>query len=195
MDHPEQRPLLSVGQTIIQVSLMFSVVFGLAGCNVGPKYTRPVVPAPPAFKESAPQQAPDGSTWKPAQPQDGALRGKWWEVNQEPELNALEDKLNVSNQNIAQSYDNFMAARAQVQQARSNYCPTVSVGASYARNRSSQSQGAASSLSSASPNSNVFNLPFDVSWEPDLWGRVRNTVHQFSRAAQVSAADLENVRL
>jgi NodT family efflux transporter outer membrane factor (OMF) lipoprotein len=119
----------------------------------------------------------------------------WWEIYQEPELNSLEGKLNVSNQNIAQSYDNFMAARAQVQQARSSYYPTVSVGPSYTRNRSSQSQGAASSLSSANPNSNVFNLPFDVSWEPDLWGRVRNSVHQVSRAAQVSAADLENVKL
>src|SRR5260370_22482143 len=88
-----------------------------------------------------------------------------------------------------------MAARAQVHQVCSTYSPTVSVGASYARNRSSQSRGPASSLSSANPNSNVFNLPFDVSWEPDLWGRVRNTVHQFSRAAQVSAADLENVKL
>nr|WP_245632278.1 efflux transporter outer membrane subunit [Edaphobacter aggregans] len=168
---------------------------GFTGCNVGPKYLRPVVPAPPAFKELGTQQAADGSTWKPAQPQDGALRGKWWEIYQEPELNALEDNLNVSNQNIAQSYDNFTAARAQVQQARSNYYPTIRVGASYSRNRSSQSQGAASSLSSANPNSNVFDLPFDVSWEPDLWGRVRNTVHQFSRAAQVSAADLENVKL
>jgi NodT family efflux transporter outer membrane factor (OMF) lipoprotein len=179
----------------VYLSLLLLALCGFIGCNVGPKYLRPVVPAPPAFKELDTQQAGDGSTWKTAQPQDGALRGKWWEIYQEPELNALEDKLNVSNQNIAQSYDNFMAARAQVQQARSNYYPTVSVGPSYARNRSSQSQGAASSLSTANPNSNVFNLPFDVSWEPDLWGRVRNTVHQFSRAAQVSAADLENVRL
>jgi NodT family efflux transporter outer membrane factor (OMF) lipoprotein len=179
----------------VHLSLLLLTFCGFTGCNVGPKYLRPVVPAPPAFKELGTQQAADGSTWKPAQPQGGAFRGKWWEIYQEPELNALEDKLNVSNQNIAQSYDNFMAARAQVQQARSSYYPTVSVGASYSRNRSSQSQGAGSSVSSANPNSNVFNLPFDVSWEPDLWGRVRNTVRQFSNAAQVSAADLENVKL
>jgi outer membrane protein TolC len=80
-------------------------------------------------------------------------------------------------------------------QARSNYYPTLSVGPSYTRSRSSQSQSPTSSLSSANPNSNLFNLPFDVSWEPDLWGRVRNTVHQSSNAAQVSAADLENVKL
>ncbi len=170
-------------------------IAALQGCNVGPKYLRPVVPAPPAFKESGPQQAPDGSTWKPAQPQDAALRGKWWEIYQEPELNALEDRLNTSNQNIAQSFYNFTAARAQIQQVRSSYYPTLSVGPSYARNRSPQTQTAASSLSNSNPNSNLFNLPFDVSWQPDLWGRVRNTVHQFSYTAQVSAADLENVKL
>jgi NodT family efflux transporter outer membrane factor (OMF) lipoprotein len=151
---------------------------------------RPVVPAPPAFKELAPEEAPDGSAWKPAQPRDATIRGKWWEIFQEPELNALEEKLNISNQNIAQSYANFMAARAQVRQARSSYYPTLSVGPSYTRNRSSQNGSAASN-----PNSNLFNLPFDVSWEPDLWGRVRNTVHQNSYAAQASAADLENVKL
>ena len=121
---------------LVYLSLLLLTLCGLTGCNVGPKYLRPVVPPPPAFKELGTQQAGDGSTWKTAQPQDGALRGKWWEIYQEPELNSLEDKLNVSNQNIAQSYDNFMAARAQVQQARSNYYPTVSVGASYARIRS-----------------------------------------------------------
>jgi NodT family efflux transporter outer membrane factor (OMF) lipoprotein len=153
---------------------------------------RPVMPAPPAFKESGPQQAPDGTAWKLAQPQDAAIRGKWWEIYQEPELNALEDKLNISNQNIAQSYDNFMAARAQVRQARSSYYPTLSVGPSYSRNRSPQTQTTASN---SNPNSNLFNLPFDVSWEPDLWGRVRNTVRQNANAAQVSAADLANVKL
>jgi NodT family efflux transporter outer membrane factor (OMF) lipoprotein len=167
----------------------------MLGCNVGPKYVRPEITAPPAFKESVPQQAPDGSAWKRAQPQDTALHGRWWEIFQEPELNALEEKLNISNQNIAQSYANFMAARAQVRQARSSYYPTVSIGPSYARNRSSQNGSAAANSSNANPNSNFFNLPFDVSWQPDLWGRVRNTVRQFSDAAQVSAADLENVKL
>jgi len=110
---------------------------------------------------------------------------------EEPELNALEEQLNISNQNIARSFDNFMAARAQVRQARSSYYPTLSVGPSYARNRSPQTQTAPSSFS----NSNLFNLPFDASWEPDLWRRVRNSVHQVSYAVQVSAADLENEKL
>ena len=179
----------------LQPALFVLAICGLLACNVGPRYVRPAVPFPPAFKESGPQQAPDGSTWKTAQPQDDALRGKWWEVYEEPELNALEDQLNISNQNIARSFDNFMAARAQVRQARSSYYPTLSIGPSYARNRFPQSQTAASSVSSTNPNSNLFNLPFDVSWEPDLWGRVRNTVHQYSSAAQVSFADLENEKL
>jgi len=63
--------------------LVFSLL-GVLGCNVGPKYLRPAVPAPSAFKESGPQQAPDGTVWKPAQPQDAMLRGKWWEIYQEP---------------------------------------------------------------------------------------------------------------
>src|SRR5882672_291092 len=128
----------------LYLSLLLLPLCGFAGCNVGPKYLHPVVPAPPAFKELSTQQAGDGSTWKTAQPQDGTLRGKWWEIYQEPELNALEDKLNVSNQNIAQSYDNFMSARAQVRQARSAYYPTLSVGPSYTRSRSSQNQSAGS---------------------------------------------------
>ena len=174
--------------------LVFSLL-GLPGCNVGPKYLRPAVPAPSAFRESGPQEAPDGTVWEPAQPQDAMLRGKWWEIYQEPELNSLEEKLNISNQNIARAFEDFVAARAQVQQARSAYYPTVSVGPSYARNRASQSQTTAQVSSKGSPNSNTFNLPFDVAWEPDLWGRVRNTVRQSANAAQVSAADLENQRL
>src|SRR6266446_7711271 len=110
---------ISEPNRFVHLSFLLLTLGGFAGCNVGPKYPRPVVPAPPAFKELGTQQAGDGSTWKTAQPQDGALRGKWWKIYQEPELDALEDKLNVSNQNIAQSYDNFMAARAQVQRARS----------------------------------------------------------------------------
>src|SRR6266403_4125742 len=176
-------------------ALLIFAFLGLPGCNVGPKYLRPAVPAPSAFKESGPQQAPDGTVWKPAQPQDAMLRGKWWESYQEPELNSLEEQLNISNQNIARAFEDFMAARAQVQQARSAYYPTVSVGVSYARNRSSQSQTTAPGLSKANPNSNAFNLPFDVAWEPDLWGRVRNTVRQTANAAQLSAADLENQKL
>ena len=176
------------------IALAFTVVCCLQGCNVGPRYRPPVMPAPPEFKEQGPKQASDGTTWKSAHPQDADLRGKWWEIYQEPELNALEEKVVISNQNVAQAFANFTAARAQIGQARSSLYPTISVGPSYTRARSSQTTGA-SPASTNNPNSNLFNLPFDVSWEPDLWGRIRNTVHQYAFAAQVSAADLANQTL
>jgi NodT family efflux transporter outer membrane factor (OMF) lipoprotein len=192
---PRDRKIVDRSGRRATPALFLFALLGLAGCNVGPKYIRPAVPVPSAFKESGPQQAPDGTVWKPAQPQDAMLRGKWWEIYQEPELNSLEEKLNISNQNIARAFEDFIAARAQVRQARSAYYPTVSVGPSYARNRASQSQTTVTSVSKGNPNSNTFNLPFDVAWEPDLWGRVRNTVRQSADAAQVSAADLENQKL
>jgi NodT family efflux transporter outer membrane factor (OMF) lipoprotein len=184
---------LSAAKAAIFCFLALSVCV-LHGCTVGPKYVRPTVPVPVAYKETAPQQASDGSLWKTADPQDAAFRGNWWEIFQEPELNELESQLDLSNQNIAQAYELFMASRAQVREARSAYFPTVTTTPGYSRFRTSQSTGQAKS-SPANPNSNQFLLPFNVSWEPDLWGRIRNTVHQNSYAAQVSAADLENQRL
>ena len=178
----------------------------LSACNVGPKYAPPAAPAPPGFKEASPaaySAAPPGS-WQPAQPQDAELKGKWWEMFNEPELNALEDQLNIDNQNIAQYFQNFMAARAQVREARAGYAPTATVDPAYSR--SSIGAAAASSQTIAEGTSGVsttkkrttisdFSLPLDVAWEPDLWGRIRNTVSEYHYAAQVSAADLENERL
>src|ERR1700722_12572662 len=101
----------------------------LSGCNAAPRYIAPAVPAPPAYKESSPaaySSAPPGP-WQPALPQDAALKGKWWEMLNEPELSALEEQLNINNQNIAQYFQNFMAARAQVSEARAGFFPTATV--------------------------------------------------------------------
>jgi NodT family efflux transporter outer membrane factor (OMF) lipoprotein len=175
----------------------------LGGCRVGPKYVKPTAPAPPEFKESSPAaytNAPSG-TWQPAQPQDAALKGKWWEVFNEPELNALEEQLNINNQNIALYFQNFMAARAQVREARSQYFPTLTGGPSFTRSKtpSTERGSVAGSTSGATSTSGVtsnnFALELDASWAPDLWGRVRNEVREAQYAAQVSAADLENERL
>jgi NodT family efflux transporter outer membrane factor (OMF) lipoprotein len=167
----------------------------LAGCNVGPKYLPPAMTAPPAFKES-PAQFNEADGWAVAQPQDAALRGKWWEIYNEPELNALEDQLNIDNQNIRKAFENFMEARALVREARSHYFPTVSVGGSYTRSRTSSNLGSsASGGTSGGKQTQVFSFPADVSWEPDLWGKVRNTVRASQYTAQLTAADLENERL
>jgi NodT family efflux transporter outer membrane factor (OMF) lipoprotein len=170
-------------------------LFLTSACNVGPKYAKPVAPMAPAFKEAAPaaySQAPDG-TWQPAQPADAKLKGKWWEIFNEPELNVLEDQLNIDNQNIKQYFENFMAARAQVREARAGYFPTLTANPALTKTGTG---GKANSTSASEANGiSNYSLPLEASWAPDLWGRVRNTVREFQYAAQVSAADLENERL
>ena len=177
---------------VVNAALLCSV---LAGCNVGPKYIPPAATAPAAFKES-PTQFKETEGWTVAQPQDATLRGKWWEIYNEPELNALEEELNIDNQNIQQAFENFMEARALVGEARSQFFPTVSIGGSTSRSQASSTVKSSSSTgASAGQQSSLFSLPADASWEPDLWGRVRNLVHASQYSAQLSAADLENERL
>ncbi len=166
-----------------------------SACNVGPKYVKPAAPTPPAFKESSPaaySSALDGA-WQPAQPADAKLKGKWWEIFNEPELNTLEDQLNIDNQNIKQFFENFMAARAQVREARAGLFPTITANPSFTKTGTAvKANGSATNLGNGISD---YSLPLEASWAPDLWGRVRNTVREFQYAAQVSAADLQNERL
>jgi len=165
----------------------------LNGCNLAPQYHAPVAQAPPAYKELTPadQKVTDG--WRVAQPQDNALRGQWWAIFQDPELNQLEDKVNISNQNIAEAFANYMAARALVREARSQYFPTVSTSPSITGEHSASTITASSA--STGKTFATYSLPVDASWLPDLWGRVRNTVRAETYSAQVSESDLENTRL
>jgi NodT family efflux transporter outer membrane factor (OMF) lipoprotein len=169
----------------------------LAACTVGPKYHAPTAETPEAYKELTPKDFPETEGWKTAQPKDDSLRGKWWEIFNDPQLNALEEKVDVSNQSVAASAAAFLAARAIVRQARSQYFPTVTTSPSITAQRSSASNTAnlPPGVTSTSPVFTSYNLPFDATWQPDLFGRVRNTVRSSVAAAQVSAADLENVRL
>ena len=173
----------------------------LAGCVVGPKYHPPSPQAPaPQYKES-PSQSKETGDWTVAQPADAKLRGKWWEIFNDSELNALEEQLDINNQNIKQFFENFMEARAVVREARAQYFPTLAVAPSFNRSRTSGNLNTAPVNTSGTGTaakqlqSTVYSLPLEASWEPDLWGKVRNTVHQAQYAAQVSAADLENERL
>jgi NodT family efflux transporter outer membrane factor (OMF) lipoprotein len=162
----------------------------LQGCVVGPKYNRPTMQAPGAYKEVTPDDLKKMDGWKVAQPQDSALHGKWWEILGDTQLNTLEEQVNVSNQNVAAAFANFMAARALVREARAQYFPTVTAGASITRQRQ-----ASSSSGTSAGTFTEYSLPFDASWTPDLWGRVRNQVRANVANAQASAADLENTRL
>jgi NodT family efflux transporter outer membrane factor (OMF) lipoprotein len=170
--------------------------FLLTGCMVGPKYHVPPATAtapPPAYKES-PTQFQDTDGWKVAQPQDAMLHGKWWEIYNDPELNALEEKLNIDNQNIKEFFENFMEARALIAEARSQLYPTVGTSPAYSRSRSSSNLGT-SGTANPGHETSLGSLPASVSWEPDLWGKVRNTIHEQQYNAQLSAADLENEKL
>ncbi len=175
-------------------STMALVLF--TGCRVGPKYQVPAATAtaPPVSYKESPTQFADTDGWKVAQPQDAMLRGKWWEIYNDPELNALEEQLNINNQNIKQFFENFMEARTLIAQARSQLYPTVSVGPSYTRSRSSGNLQHTATANTGSESS-IGSLPVDVSWEPDLWGKVRNTIREEQYSAQLSAADLENEKL
>lgn len=173
----------------------------LISCVVGPKYHRPAVQIPSSYKESPTADASGVETWQKAQPSDAVIRGKWWEMFGDPELNELEEKSAVSNQSIAAAADAFLAARALVRQARSQYFPTVTANPSIVNARPSPAQfGGLQAGNSSTPGLTVksytnYSLPFDASWEPDLWGRIRNNARANAFAAQASAADYENVRL
>ena len=130
------------------------------------------------------------------------LRGKWWEIFKNPELNALEEQLNIDNQNIKQAYQNFLVARALIREARSQYFPTIGTSPAYSRSASSANlsgagaaRGATGVATFTGQTSTIYSLPVDVAWAPDLFGKVRNTVREFQYGAQLSAADLENERL
>ena len=180
----------------------------LAACVVGPKYHPPSIETPATYKELSPGDLKNTEGWKVAQPKDDTLRGKWWEIFNDSQLNVLEEKVNVSNQNIAAAAASFLAARALVKEARSQLFPTVTTnpvitvqrpsstvsGGGTGGSRSGSGTGT-SSTSSARGTFTDYTLPFDATWQPDLFGRIRNTVSSAAYGAQASAADLENTRL
>jgi len=181
---------------------VLAVATFLTGCTVGPKYARPSAAAPPAYRELTPENFKDTDGWKQAQPGDANLKGNWWEIFNDPQLNALEEQVNVSNQNIAAAAANFLAARALVRQTRAQYYPTITANPSITNARPSSGQfgGVRAGSSSTSPGFALtsftdYSLAFDASWVPDFWGKIRNTFLENAAAAQASAADLENVRL
>jgi NodT family efflux transporter outer membrane factor (OMF) lipoprotein len=167
-------------------SVLALAAVALAGCTVGPKYVRPTVATPPTYKEP-------GQEWKVAAPSDAIAKGTWWEIYQDPQLNALEDQLTAANQTLKAAEDQFAAARAAVMSVRSNYYPNLSVSPSAAG--IGQSQNKATYARSGHQTYSDYQIPFDVSYEPDLWGRVRQAVESSRAQAQANAADLANVAL
>lgn len=172
-----------------------ALMLPIASCRIGPPYHAPTPPAvtAPNYKEST-VNFKDTDGWKVADPKDAMIRGKWWEVFNEPELNALEEQLNVNNQNIAISFQNSMEARALIAEARAQFWPTVSVNPGWSRSRSS-SNLTNSSQANTGRSSTLWTAPLEASWTPDLWGKIRNEVRAEQYSAQASAADLELEKL
>jgi NodT family efflux transporter outer membrane factor (OMF) lipoprotein len=170
------------------------ISLSLSGCTVGPKYVKPTVPMAPGFKEQPPESFKESDGWKTAQPSDQALRGNWWEIFADPQLNALEEEVTLSNQDLKVAEARFRQARAMIRFNRSAEFPTISTSPSILNERLSPNQPYfPSSVSTNATGS--FTLPFDLSYEVDLWGRVRRTVSASREEAQASAADLQTANL
>lgn len=165
----------------------------LAGCTVGPTYRTPPAATAPAWKETHPPNPPNGSRTQ-AKPGDNALRGAWWEMYGDPQLNDLEKRVAVSNQTLRAAMEQYFQAREQVRVARSQYYPTLSAGLSAGRSDESANAGNVNS-SVTKLQYNTYSVGGQAQWEPDLWGQVRRTVEASRANAQASAAELANVEL
>jgi NodT family efflux transporter outer membrane factor (OMF) lipoprotein len=157
----------------------------LAACAVGPDYVRPPMGTPAAFKEAA--------GWKAAEPRDREIRGKWWEAFGDPLLNSLEERVSISNQNLAQAEAAFRQALALAQASRAALFPLVS--GTVSTTRSGKPSGGAGTAPPAANVTTSHALTFDLKWEADLWGRLRRTLESDLANAAASEADLEAARL
>ena len=177
----------------------FAALLFLTACKpVGPSYNRPGYNTPTVYKETgassvAPPPNPAGGSWQPANPSDGMLKGKWWEIYHDPQLNQLEERIAATNVELKQALDTYLAARDQVSVARANLYPTIS-GAVTTQGIKNSANAPNSSVSTAGANADLI-IAGQASWEPDFWGRIRLTVEQARAQAQASAAVAANVDL
>jgi NodT family efflux transporter outer membrane factor (OMF) lipoprotein len=193
MTRPNENYAVRVVRRIRFVAIVAGTILLLSACTVGPDYVKPSVETPPAYKE-----AEGGAKWQIAQPKDDVIRGAWWELFNDPQLNALEAQVVISNQNIAVAEAQYRQALALVQAARAGYFPTVGVNGSATRSRTPFTSGGSSGSSRTSSSAgavNNFLVSGNASWEPDIWGKVRRTVEANEASAQASAADLASIRL
>ena len=187
-----------------------ALMLASAGCMVGPKYKRPSAPVAPTYKEQAPSSFKEADIpgWKRSQPGDAFQKGRWWELYQDPALNALEQQVSISNQNVLQAEAQYRQAQAAVGVARSALFPVVSTGPSITVSGSGSGGGGttivpsgggvANTGGSAAAGSSIrtsYVVPLSASWAPDLWGNLRRQVAANENNAQSLAADVENARL
>jgi NodT family efflux transporter outer membrane factor (OMF) lipoprotein len=193
MKHPLMAAFRYLVTSILAVLLVL-LVFALESCTVGPKYARPNTPTPAAYKEQPPASYQGVDQWQPAHPADMGNHGKWWELFGDAELNGLEEQVATSNQTLKVDEARFREARAAIRFNRAAQFPTISTAPSAAYNKNSDySPSFPSKIPEASTGD--FVLPFDLSYELDLWGRVRRSVAAAREEAQATAADYETAKL
>jgi len=175
----------------LRTFLAIALAVALSGCEVGPKYVRANAPTSANFKEQPPDNFKEAGQWKTAQPADQSLRGKWWELFGDPQLNALEEQLTVSNQNLKVAEARLREARAAVRFNRAAQYPTISAGPSINSVHASANRPYVHTTS----NTGDFILPIDFSYEVDLWGRVRRTIAAAREEAQATTADYATASL
>lgn len=171
--------------------LLVTALAVCAGCNLAPRYKRPAVETPAAFKENSVTNDIDTNIWQVAQPADATIRSNWWEAFNDTNLDALESQVAISNQNVIVSFSDYIVAHEEVREAQAEYFPTLTGTPSVTRHRTFTGGG----LTLHNPNVTDYSLPLDGSWQPDFWGRVFNTVRASAATAQADAADLENTKL
>src|ERR1700739_4995857 len=188
------RYLFAAMRFILTGIVALFLVLLLAGCAVGPKYVKPAVPTTPAYKEEVPGSFKESDQWQRANPGDQASRGNWWEIFGDPELNKLEEQIAGSNQNLKVAEARFREARAAIRFNRAAQFPPISTSpnASYVKS-SDFSPNFPSKIEQSSKGD--FVLPFDLSYELDLWGRVRRSVAAAREEGQATAADYETAKL
>ena len=164
---------------------LIALLFFASACSVGPDYSRPPVTTPANYKEADPAAT--------AQSIDEVIKTKWWEMFGDAELNGLEEQVDLSNQNVAQAEARYQQARALVVSARAAYYPTVTLGVGVTREQNSPTESPGPTK--ATPQFTEHTLPIDMSWEIDVWGRIRRTVESGEANAQASAADLAAAKL
>ena len=184
------RPNASVHQRTLPFRRTFGVALCallLSACAVGPDYKTPDMPTPAHFKQA--------EGWTQANPSDAIARGAWWEIYGDAQLNGLVEKLNTSNQTVAQYEAQYRQAAALVRSARGAFFPTLDLTTS--KNRSSQGTGSSSSSLSSSSSGirDTYNAQLGVSWEADIWGKLRRGLEADKASAQASLADLASMQL
>ena len=184
-----RRPAMNPLRRLRDAAWVAWAAAALTACTAGPDYVRPSVDTPSGYKEA--------QGWKQAEPRDGQPRGDWWEMFDDPTLNALARQVTVTNQSIKAAEAQVRQARALTDAARAAYFPVVSANAT--ATRSGSSTGTSSTGSGTTVNlggvRNNYNVALDLNWEIDLWGRIRRTVEASEAAAQASAGDLESAKL